>query len=82
MLGPGTTDTALVPAAHRAAVSRPGGWISPVLVERGRVTGTWERDGDDIVVSPFGTPPAARALNAAAARLSGAAGATLRARVV
>lgn len=81
VLGPGTTDTELVPAAHRAAVSRPGGWISPVLVQGGRVTGTWEREGDDIVVTPFGQPPAAKALDAAVARLSAATGATLRGRV-
>ncbi|MEV0355394.1 crosslink repair DNA glycosylase YcaQ family protein [Nocardia sp. NPDC050697] len=81
VLGPGTTDTALVPAAHRTAVSRPGGWISPVVIEGGRVTGTWEREGDDIVVTPFGKAPPARALDAAAARLSSAAGTKLRARL-
>ncbi|MFC8528757.1 winged helix DNA-binding domain-containing protein [Nocardia sp. NPDC057227] len=80
VLGPGTTDTELVPAAHRTAVSRPGGWISPVVVDGGRVTGTWEREGDDIVVTPFGRAPAAEALTAAAARLSAATGAKLRAR--
>ncbi|UGT62362.1 DNA glycosylase AlkZ-like family protein [Nocardia asteroides] len=81
VLGPGTTDTALVPAAHRAAVSRPGGWISPVLVQGGRVTGTWERDGDDIVVTPFGKAPTTKELAPAAARLAAATGAKLRARI-
>ncbi|MFC8043179.1 DNA glycosylase AlkZ-like family protein [Nocardia sp. NPDC057353] len=81
VLGPGTTDTELVPAAHRAAVSRPGGWISPVLVQGGRVTGTWERDGDDVVITPFGKAPPPKELSAAVARLEAATGARLRARV-
>lgn len=36
----------LLPAAAKAAVSRAAGWISPVVVHRGRVVGTWDaRDG-------------------------------------
>ncbi|WP_063909971.1 DNA glycosylase AlkZ-like family protein [Herbidospora yilanensis] len=36
----------LLPAAAKAAVSRTAGWISPVVVHRGRVVGTWDaRDG-------------------------------------
>ncbi|RZS90812.1 winged helix DNA-binding protein [Motilibacter rhizosphaerae] len=41
VLGPGTSDTRVVPAEHRAAVSRAGGWISPVVTSGGRVVGTW-----------------------------------------
>ncbi|MGH2489162.1 MAG: winged helix DNA-binding domain-containing protein, partial [Candidatus Limnocylindria bacterium] len=32
VLGPGTADGHVVPGARRAAVSRPAGWISPVVV--------------------------------------------------
>lgn len=74
VLGPGTADTALLPAAHRAAVSRAGGWIAPIVVDGGRITGTWERDGAAVVVTPFGAPPGARALRAAADRLATATG--------
>lgn len=35
VLGPGTNDTAITPAAHRPLVSRAGGRISPVVVVRG-----------------------------------------------
>lgn len=53
LLGPGTTDPQLVPSRHRPAVSRPGGWIAPVVVHGGRVAGTWERDQDVVTVVPF-----------------------------
>lgn len=59
VLGPGTTDTAVVPAEHRADVSRAGGWIAPVLLVGGRVAGTWEQDGGSIRVTPFPQAPAA-----------------------
>ena len=42
VLGPGTADSEIVPPAHRALVSRPGGWISPVVLLAGRVAGTWQ----------------------------------------
>ncbi|WP_280505883.1 winged helix DNA-binding domain-containing protein, partial [Nocardia farcinica] len=51
ILGPGTADTALLPKAHRAEVSRAAGWIAPLVVRDGRVAGTWEFDGDEVVVS-------------------------------
>lgn len=55
VLGPGTTATAIVPAAHRSDVSRTGGWISPVVIEGGRVVGVWDRtDSGGIDVRPFG----------------------------
>jgi hypothetical protein len=34
----------LMPAARKAEVSRPQGWISPVLAVDGRIAGVWERD--------------------------------------
>ncbi len=53
VLGPGTKDGRVVPAARRAAVSKQSGWISPVLVADGVVCGTWELDGDLIRVAWF-----------------------------
>lgn len=34
----------LLPAAHRARVYRPQGWISPVVLVDGRLAGVWEYD--------------------------------------
>jgi hypothetical protein len=45
VLGGGTTAEEIVPAAHRAEVSRPGGWISPVILHGGRVAGVWNDEG-------------------------------------
>jgi len=49
----------LVPApAHKAAVSRTSGWISPVLLDGGRIAGTWTQQPNGrrlrIEISPFG----------------------------
>ena len=35
VLGPGTGDGRVVPAARRVAVSRQAGWISPIVVVGG-----------------------------------------------
>lgn len=72
VLGPGTADGHVVPAARRAAVSRQSGWISPVVVVGGVVCGTWELDGDRALVAWFreaGRLPR-KALEAEVARLS------------
>jgi hypothetical protein len=72
VLGSGTADGHVVPAARRAAVSKQGGWISPVVVAGGVVCGTWELDGERVGVAWFreaGRPPR-RALEAEIARLS------------
>jgi hypothetical protein len=42
VLGAGTGATEIVPAEHRTAVSRSGGWISPVVLRGGRVAGVWD----------------------------------------
>ncbi|MGH9230963.1 MAG: DNA glycosylase AlkZ-like family protein, partial [Acidimicrobiales bacterium] len=42
VLGPGTGDVRIVAADRRKDVSRTAGWISPVVVHRGRVVGVWE----------------------------------------
>jgi hypothetical protein len=60
VLGPGTTDGHVTPAARRSAVSKQSGWISPVVVAGGVVCGTWELDGDRLRVDWFteaGKPP-------------------------
>jgi hypothetical protein len=59
VLGAGTNATYLIPAEHRAEVSRTGGWISPVVVYEGRVAGVWDAKGGDIAVTTFEDVPAA-----------------------
>jgi hypothetical protein len=53
VLGPGTADGHVVPSVRRAAVSRRSGWISPVVVVGGVVSGTWEIDRDELRVTWF-----------------------------
>jgi hypothetical protein len=72
VLGPGTADGHVVPTARRAAVSKQGGWIAPVVVAGGAVGGTWELDGDQVRVAWFreaGTLPRT-SLQAEIARIS------------
>jgi hypothetical protein len=66
----GTAAEALV-AKKRAAVSRTAGWISPVVLHRGRVVGTWEpRDGEPVVdLWPDSPPVPAERLDAELGRL-------------
>lgn len=54
VLGPGTADGRVVPAARRSAVSRQAGWISPVVIVGGVVGGTWRIDDDRLTVEWFG----------------------------
>jgi hypothetical protein len=54
VLGAGTADPDVVPPDHRRDVSRVAGWIAPVVVDDGRVVGTWNLD--DGVVTPFDGP--------------------------
>lgn len=75
VLGPGTGDTALLPAAHRRSVSRTAGWIAPLVVVGGRIAGTWELLDGAVVVDMFDGAPLPRAgLDEAVARLSAALG--------
>lgn len=58
--GPGTKDVHIIAAARRAQISKAAGWISPVLVWRGRVAGTWEAKDETLQVVCFkesGKPP-------------------------
>ena len=76
VLGPGTADPQVVPPQYRAEVSRAAGWIAPVIVQNGRVTGTWAADAgrpDLTFFEPAGQPgpgPAADLLGAEIQRLS------------
>jgi hypothetical protein len=53
VLGPGTADGHVTPAPRRSAVSRQSGWIAPVVLRGGVVSGTWELDGERVVVEWF-----------------------------
>ncbi|TMK86857.1 MAG: winged helix DNA-binding domain-containing protein [Actinobacteria bacterium] len=83
VMGPGTGDGHVVPAARRAAVSKQSGWISPVVVVGGTVRGTWELDGDRLRVAWFeesGKVPRTR-LEEEVARLSAILDRDLRATI-
>ncbi len=83
VLGPGTEDGHIVPPKRRTAVSKQAGWIAPIVVAGGSVTGTWEVDGDRLRVNWFkesGAPPRAR-LAAEVERLSAILGRELRSAV-
>lgn len=72
VLGPGTDDGHVTPAAHRRSVSKQSGWIAPVVVVGGVVHGTWELKGDRVEIAWFseaGKPPT-KALLAEVAGLS------------
>lgn len=72
VLGPGTADRHVVPLARRAAVSKPGGWISPLVIAGGEIRGIWELDDDRVQIGWFaeaGRIPQ-RAIKAEVARLS------------
>jgi len=68
MLGPGTADPGVVPAAHRPLVSRGAN----VVLAGGDLVGTWVVRGDDLTVTPFpdAAPPAPDALDEGITRLA------------
>jgi hypothetical protein len=80
VLGPGTRDPLVVPAARRAAVSRQGGWISPVVLVDGRICGTWELAGEEARIAWFGEagPPPRDAIDAEVSTLASILGRELR----
>ncbi|MFN8624202.1 MAG: crosslink repair DNA glycosylase YcaQ family protein [Chloroflexota bacterium] len=53
VLGPGTDAASIIAPARRTAVSRTAGWIAPVVIRGGRVTGTWEVDGGTVAIDWF-----------------------------
>ncbi len=79
VLGPGTDDGHVVAPGRRSAVSRQSGWIAPVVLRGGVVTGTWELTDGSVRVDWFaeaGSPPD-DALEAEIARLAAILGRTL-----
>jgi hypothetical protein len=84
VLGPGTEDGHVLSPKRRTAVSKPSGWIAPIVVAGGVVRGTWGVDGDDLRVGWFkemGKPPRTR-IDEEVERLSTVLGRTLRSRIV
>jgi Winged helix DNA-binding domain len=78
VLGPGTKDQRLIGAGRRAAISRAAGWISAVVVHRGRVAGTWDSKDSKLNVVLFkeaGAVPKQQ-IEAEAARISAFTGTT------
>ena len=76
VLGPGTDDTHVIPPGRRARVSRTAGWIAPLVVVGGVVSGTWALNQDRVEIQWFaelGRAPTA-ALGAEVERLSGLIG--------
>lgn len=47
----------LIPAEHRGKVSRTAGWISPVVLYRGRVAGVWTFQDGTVDMTPFEPVP-------------------------
>ena len=72
VLGPGTDDPHVIAPARRGDVSRQSGWIAPVVVAGGVVSGTWKLDGDAVRVDWFGEAgkPRRDALDAEVERLA------------
>jgi hypothetical protein len=60
VLGPGTADPRVVPQQHRSEVSRAAGWIAPVIVSDGRVTGTWAAESGRPALTFFEPGPKPR----------------------
>ncbi len=76
VLGPGTDDPRIVAPERRPAVSRQSGWIAPLVIAGGSVSGTWDRTKDRVDLDWFseaGRPPHAR-LAAEVERLSSIVG--------
>jgi Winged helix DNA-binding domain len=63
---PGFDPYTLAPLSHREhiipkgkveEVSKAAGWIAPVILDKGRIVGTWETDDGSIALGPFGKLP-------------------------
>jgi hypothetical protein len=83
VLGPGTTDTRLIAAGRRKEISKAAGWISAVVINRGRVAGTWEsKDGllSVVLFSECGEVPADQ-IEAEAARIAAFTGSAATVRI-
>ncbi|MGQ0773747.1 MAG: hypothetical protein ACT4NY_04905 [Pseudonocardiales bacterium] len=85
MLKPGTNDPQILAPAHRAKVSKVAGWIAPIVVVGGRITGVWELTDNEVSVSffPGATKLSAKALETERAHVASASRTTsLRLRVL
>ena len=84
VLGPGTDDGRVTPPKRRREVSKQSGWIAPVVLTGGVVTGTWEADAGTLTVTWFGEAgkPPVRALEREAERLAGIVGRQLSTKIV
>jgi hypothetical protein len=66
VMGPGTADGFTVPPAHRPEATRGAN----LVIEGGRLVGTWKRTKNDITVSAFGAPIPPERLAPAIERIS------------
>ncbi len=80
VLGPGTLDRHVLPPARRKQVSRQAGWIAPIVVVGGVISGTWAVTDDQVVVDWFGEigPVPRRRLGDEVDRVAATLGRTLR----
>ena len=53
VLGPGTDDPRVIPPRRRRDVSRQSGWISPVVLAGGVVSGTWKLQRETVRIAWF-----------------------------
>jgi hypothetical protein len=84
VLGPGTEDERIIAPGRRREVSRQSGWIAPVVIRDGVVSGTWSLDDSRLSIAWFaecGTPPR-RPLDAEVGRLASILGRPLDVEVV
>jgi len=79
ILGAGTNTTQIIAAEHRAAVSRAGGWIAPVVLQGGRAAGTWTLADDAVDIGLWEDVPDT-ALEAEVDRIAAFLGRRLRLR--
>jgi hypothetical protein len=81
VVGAPRDSAAVLAPEHRAAVHRPQGWISPVLLVGGRIAGTWRDEATGrrlaVRVTPFGAvaPPVRAGVEQEATRLAAFLGA-------
>ncbi|GAB2331847.1 winged helix DNA-binding domain-containing protein [Streptomyces griseoincarnatus] len=76
ILGPGTKAEEILPQEHRPKVSKTAGWISPLLVVGGRITGVWDLTDHqlNLTLFPGSSTPARKDLEAEADRIARASG--------
>jgi hypothetical protein len=80
VLGPGTKNTQIIAANRRGQISKAAGWISPVVIARGRVAGIWEIGASTLKASIFkeSGPVASDGIESEAQRIGAYLGTTLK----